>query len=445
LSTHRVAVVQAGSALFDTPRTLDRLAALTAEAAGRRAKLVVFPEAFVGGYPKGLGFGARMGSRTQEGREEFRRYFESAVAVPGPATEVIGQAARRHGVHLVVGIVERAGSTLYCTTAFFGPDGSLMAKHRKLMPTAMERLVWGQGDGSTLPVIDTPVGKVGAVICWESYMPLLRTAMYGKGVELYCAVTVDDRDTWLPTMRHIALEGRCFVLSACQYLTRKDCPPDYAANYGDDPNTVLIRGGSCIVGPLGQVLAGPVFGEEAVLTADLDPGDLPRARFDFDPVGHYARPDVFRLAVDEAPRPAVEFVGPLTVPATVPLRLVGVSGTFAVCKLPADSPVPGWATAGDVWNVARTTDEFSVVCRQDAVPAGVASEPGWRCLRVAGAMPFTLVGVLASLTAPVARGGVGVFAFSTFDTDYLLVKAGDFPKAVAALRAAGHVVEGVLP
>ncbi len=310
MSTHCVAVVQAGSILFDTPRTLDKLAALTADAAGRGAKLIVFPEAFVGGYPKGLGFGARMGSRTPEGREEFRRYFDAAIEVPGPATDAIGKAAREHGVHLVVGAVERAGSTLYCTVLFFGSDGTLLAKHRKLMPTAMERLVWGQGDGSTLPVIDTPLGRVGAVICWENYMPLLRTAMYAKGIELYCAVTVDDRDTWLPTMRHVALEGRCFVLSACQYLTRGNCPLDYAANYGDDPNTVLIRGGSCIVGPLGQVLAGPVFGEEAVLTADLDPADIPRARFDFDAVGHYARPDVFKLFVNEAQRPAVEFGGP---------------------------------------------------------------------------------------------------------------------------------------
>ena len=208
---------------------------------------------------------------------------------------------------------------------------------------------------------------------------------------------------------------------------------------------MLIRGGSCVVGPLGQLLAGPVFGEEAVLTADLDLDDIPRARFDFDAVGHYARPDVFKLAVNEAPRPAVEFDGPRSEPSAAPLRLVGVPGTFAVCKLPADSTVPGWATAGDVWSVARTHDELSVVCWQDVVPADVTSEPGWRCLRVAGAMPFTFVGVLASLAAPVARAGVGVFAFSTFDTDYLLVKAGSFPKAVAALRAAGHAVEGALP
>lgn len=302
---HRVAVVQAGSTLFDTSRTLEKLASLTADAAGQSAKLVVFPEAFIGGYPKGLDFGARMGSRTPEGREAFRQYFDVAIEVPGPSTDVIGQAARRHAVHLVVGVVERAGSTLYCTALFFGPDGSFLGKHRKLMPTAMERLVWGQGDGSTLPVFDTSVGKLGAVICWENYMPLLRTAMYARGVEVYCAITVDDRETWLPTIRHIALEGRCFVLSACQYLTRSDCPVGYLG--GGDQQEILIRGGSCVVGPLGNVLAGPVFGEESVLIADLDMNEIPRSRFDFDPVGHYSRPDVFTLRVNEEPRSAVKF------------------------------------------------------------------------------------------------------------------------------------------
>lgn len=310
MNPRRVAVVQAAPVLFDTPRTIDRLATLVAEAATQGAKLVVFPEAFVGGYPKGLGFGVKLGSRTPDGREEFRRYFDAAIEVPGPATARIGRAAREHGVHLVVGVVERAGSTLYCTALFFGPDGSLLAKHRKLMPTALERIVWGQGDGSTLPALDTPVGRIGAVICWENYMPLMRTAMYAKGVQVYCAITVDDRETWLPTMRHVAFEGRCFVLSACQYLTRRDCPAEYPAECGDDPNAVLIRGGSCIVGPLGQVLAGPAGEGPAVLTADLDLDDIARARFDFDPVGHYARPDVFRLVVNEHPSTTVEFDNP---------------------------------------------------------------------------------------------------------------------------------------
>ena len=169
----------------------------------------------------------------------------------------------------------------------------------------MERLVWGFGDGSTLTVAPTPVGRIGAVICWENYMPLLRTAMYAQGVELYCAPTVDDRETWLPTMRHIALEGRCFVLSANQFARRRDYPVDYAPVQGDDPETILIGGGSCIVGPLGDVLAGPARDGEAILVADLDLDDITRGRFDLDVVGHYSRPDVFRLSVDGRPRPPV--------------------------------------------------------------------------------------------------------------------------------------------
>jgi nitrilase len=303
----RVAVVQAAPVVFDVPRTLAKLGDLAADAARRGARLVVFPEAFVSAYPKGLGFGARMGMRSPEGREEFRRYFDSAVDVPGPATEAVGAAARAGGLHLVVGVIERDGGTLYCTALFFGPDGRLLGKHRKLMPTALERLVWGQGDGSTLTVLDTPVGRIGAVICWENYMPLLRMAMYARGVQLYCAPTVDDRDTWLPTMRHVALEGRCFVLSACQYLRRSDCPPDYACVQGDDPRAVLIRGGSCVVAPLGQVLAGPNYEGECILTADLDPAEIARGKYDFDVAGHYARPDVFRLHVNERPAAPVHF------------------------------------------------------------------------------------------------------------------------------------------
>ncbi len=312
MATVRAAVVQAAPFVFDRERTLDKLDALTAEAAGRGARLVVFPEAFVGGYPKGLDFGARVGSRTPEGREDFRRYWEAAVDIPSPAADRLATAARTQGVYLVTGVVERDGGTLYCTVLFHGPDGALLGRHRKLVPTAAERLVWGQGDGSTLPVIDTPLGRLGAVVCWENYMPLLRMAMYAKGIQLYCAPTADDRDTWLPSMRHVALEGRCFVLSCCQYLTRGDCPVDYKAVQGDDPATVLLRGGSCIVGPLGEVLAGPLFGAEGIVTADLDLADIPRARYDLDVTGHYARPDVFHLHVDERPRPLVTVTGTVT-------------------------------------------------------------------------------------------------------------------------------------
>lgn len=299
------AVVQDSPIVFNRKATVEKVHSLVHQAAGEGAKLVVLPEAFVSAYPKGLDFGARMGSRTPEGREDFRRYYESAMDVPGPACDTLGKAARDARVFVVIGVIERDGGTLYCTVLFFSPDGGLMGKHRKLMPTAMERLVWGFGDGSTLPVLDTPLGKIGAVICWENYMPMLRMHMYAQGIQLYCAPTADDRDTWLPSMRHIALEGRCFVLSCCQYLTRANCPENYTAIQGNDPTTVLMRGGSCIISPLGQILAGPNFNGPCILTAELDLDEIPKSKYDFDVVGHYARPDIFRLHVNTQPTPPV--------------------------------------------------------------------------------------------------------------------------------------------
>jgi nitrilase len=299
------AVVQNAPVVFDSAATLDKIDTLAADAAKTGAKLVVFPEAFVSAYPKGLDFGARVGSRSPEGRDTFRRYFDSAIDVPGPATDALGKTAKTNGVYLVLGVIEREIGTLYCTALFFAPDGSLLGKHRKLMPTAMERIVWGYGDGSTMPVFETPIGKLGAVICWENYMPLLRMAMYAKGIQLYCAPTADDRDTWISTMQHVALEGRCFVFSACQYLRRSDCPTEYAAIQGDAPSTVLMRGGSTIVGPLGQILAAPVYNENAILTAEIDLGEIARSKYDLDVVGHYARPDVFQLRVNEKATPPV--------------------------------------------------------------------------------------------------------------------------------------------
>src|SRR5258706_6509425 len=262
----KVAVVQAAPVAFDRERTLDKVQALTGEAAHMGAQLVLFPEAFVSAYPRGLDFGAVVGGRTEEGREDFRRYWESSVDVPGPAVDQLGRAARRNKIYLVIGVVERDRGTLYCSVLFFGPDGSRLGKHRKVMPTGSERLVWGFGDGSTMPVFETPLGRLGAVICWENYMPLMRMAMYAKGIQLYCAPTADDRDTWQSSMQHVALEGRCFVFSACQYLRRGNCPADYAAIQGNDPDTIIMRGGSAIIGPLGQILAGPLYNEDGILT-----------------------------------------------------------------------------------------------------------------------------------------------------------------------------------
>jgi nitrilase len=303
--TATVAVVQAASVAFDRKRTLAKVLDLTRAAAKQGAQLVLFPEAFISGYPRGLDFGAVVGSRTDAGREDFKRYFESAVEVPGPVVTALSKAAHTNSVYLVIGVIERAGGTLYCCVLFFAPDGTFLGKHRKVMPTASERLIWGYGDGSTLPVFDTPLGRMGAVICWENYMPLLRTYMYSQGIEIYCAPTADHRDTWVATMQHIAAEGRCFVLGCNQFNRRRDFPKDYKTAFGDAPETVISRGGSCIVDPFGKFLAGPNFEDETILLAELDRGLLPKAKFDFDVVGHYSRPDIFSLMVDDRPKPVV--------------------------------------------------------------------------------------------------------------------------------------------
>ncbi|PKN25938.1 MAG: nitrilase [Deltaproteobacteria bacterium HGW-Deltaproteobacteria-21] len=301
----RAAIVQAGAVPFDSEACVDKAVRLIEEAAAMGAKVILFPEAFIGGYPKGLNFGLVVGARDPIGREEFRLYLEAAITVPGPQTCRLGEAAAAHGCYVIMGVIEREGGTCYCTVLFFARDGTLLGKHRKIMPTALERMIWGFGDGSTLTAVDTPYGVIGSVICWENYMPMLRMAMYAKNVALYCAPTADDRDTWLHSMQHVALEGRCFVLSACQFICRKDFPESVRVSLGDSPDSVLMRGGSAIINPLGKVLAGPNFDGETILTADLDLNDIGRGKFDFDVTGHYCRPDIFRLIVNEAPAAAV--------------------------------------------------------------------------------------------------------------------------------------------
>ena len=308
----RVAVVQAAPVLMDREATVVKLAALAAQAAGQGARVVLFPEAFIPGYPRGLFLGTRVGSRTEAGRRDWMRYWRNSVPVPGPTTQAIGEAARAAGAYVAVGVIERdtesSGGTLFCTMLYFGPDGALLGKHRKLKPTASERLIWGEGDGSTLTAVDTPYGKMGGLICWENYMPLARTAMYAKGVDLYLAPTADARDVWQATIRHIALEGRCFVLACNQFVTKDMYPKDLACydELADQPE-VMCRGGSAVVGPLGDYVAGPVFGREEIIMADLDLGLIAQSRYDFDVVGHYARPDVFHLTVDERKKDGVSF------------------------------------------------------------------------------------------------------------------------------------------
>jgi nitrilase len=302
----KVAVVQAAPVLFNREATIEKACDLINKASEQGAQLIVFPEAFVPAYPRGLTFGTVVGSRNPEGRKIWQSYWENTVEVPGPATAKLGDAARKAKVYLAMGVIERDATrstgTLYCTLLYFGPDGQLLGKHQKLKPTAAERLIWGEGDGSTLTVLETEIGKIGGLICWENYMPLARMVMYNKGVELYLAPTADARDTWQATLRHIACEGRCFVLGCNQYMTKDMYPADLRElkELSEQPE-VMCRGGSAIISPLGKVLAGPLFDQEGILSATLDLGEIARSKFDFDVVGHYARADVFQLIVNEKP------------------------------------------------------------------------------------------------------------------------------------------------
>jgi nitrilase len=310
MKTIKVAVVQAAPILFDRQASLNKACHWIAETASQGAQLVLFPEAFIPAYPRGLSFGTVVGSRSPAGRLTWQRYWANAVEVPGPTTQALGQAAQQAGVYVAIGVIERdaqfSRGTLYCSLLYFGPDGRLLGKHRKLKPTGSERLIWGEGDGSSLQVLDTELGKIGGLICWENYMPLARTALYGQGVELYLAPTADARDTWLATLRHIACEGRCFVLGCNQFVTKDMYPADLVGikELADQPE-VMCRGGSAIVSPLGEVLAGPLYDQQGCLFAELDLAEIVRGKLDFDVVGHYARPDVFQLTVNTRPKPPV--------------------------------------------------------------------------------------------------------------------------------------------
>jgi nitrilase len=300
----RAAVVQAAPALFDREKTTQKTIKLIQETAANNAQLVLFPEAFIPAYPRGLSFGTVVGQRKPWGRELWSIYYQNSISVPGKTTQALEGVAQEAGVFLAIGVVERERGTLYCTTLYFSPDGGLCGKHRKLKPTGSERIVWGEGDGSTLRVIETRFGKVGGLICWENYMPLARMALYTQGVEFYLAPTADSRPTWQATLQHIACEGRCFVLGCNQFVTKDMYPPDLPGieELSDQPE-ILCRGGSAIIGPLGDVLAGPLYDQEGTLYADLDLTEVTGSKFDFDVSGHYSRPDIFDFRVTDHPNP----------------------------------------------------------------------------------------------------------------------------------------------
>jgi nitrilase len=294
------ACVQAEPVVLDREATLDKLRQLTAEAVGNGARLVVFPEAFVPVYPSSVWAQALARWSSAEAKAVFAAIAREAIAVPGPHADVIGEVAREHDVVLVTGVSEiepdRPG-TLYNTLLVHGADGRLALKHRKLVPTNHERLVWGQGDGGGLHAVDTEVGRVGGLICWENYMPLARFALYNSGVDVYVAPTADDGDSWQPTLVHIAREARAFVVSPAHFQRAAAYPADFPLRAELEGRDVIGRGGSAILGPDGAYLAGPLYGEEGILYAELEPDRLLEERQRFDPVGHYHRPDVLRLKV----------------------------------------------------------------------------------------------------------------------------------------------------
>lgn len=332
----RVGVAQTASASFDFAATLERCRDLAQQASADGVQFLLFPEAFFGGYPKHTNFGAVVGLRGDQGRKDFAKYFRGAIAIPSPEADAIAQVAKDTNVAIATGVIERDGSTLYCSVLYVDPVAGIVGKHRKLMPTASERLIWGNGDGSpenlraqTIQLSTGASVAVGGGVCWENMMPLLRYSYYQQGIQLYTAPTVDARENWLHSMVHIAMESRCFVLSANQFATAADYPewhratmqrslsgsvaPETAVSSSEgDGNgdaeiakdaaalpddTVIIGGGSCIISPLGEVLAGPLRGSQGVLSAEIDLDDIVGARFDLDPTGHYARSDVFALHV----------------------------------------------------------------------------------------------------------------------------------------------------
>ncbi len=297
-----VAAVQATPVFLDREATADKVCTLVKEAAGRGAELIVFPESFIPAYPDWVW-------RTPAWSDTafMKRFYANAVTVPGATLERVGAAAAEAEAYVVIGVTEIDGGTLYNTLLYLGPDGRLLQRHRKLMPTGGERTVWGMGDGSELGVVKTPFGVVGGLLCWENYMPLARAAIYAQHCDIYLAPTWDNSETWVATLRHIAKEGRQFVIGVAPLLRGSDVPEDLRGTLYEQGDDWMSRGYTTIVAPGGEVIAGPVLEREEIVLADLDLAAVQEQRRMFDPVGHYSRPDVFTLHVDARAKSPVVF------------------------------------------------------------------------------------------------------------------------------------------
>ncbi|PQA59559.1 carbon-nitrogen hydrolase family protein [Siphonobacter curvatus] len=302
LNVIKVGVVQATPVLFDLDRSVEVVLSWIKKGAEQNCELLLFPESFLPAYPRGLTFEAMIGRRTEKGRETWLDYWKNSPEVDSEAIRRIQQAVQAAGIMVGLGITEKdpIGGSLHCTLLYIGSDGRILGKHRKLKPTGLERFIWGESDGSSLITLDTRLGKIGGLICWENYMPLARMALYQKGIEIYLAPTADSRESWQSTMQHIALEGRCFVLACNQFVRKSDYPERYQAELSQEPE-IMSAGGSVILSPMGEILAGPLWNQEGLLTAELDFATLAKSKLDFDCVGHYSRPDVFQLTVTGQP------------------------------------------------------------------------------------------------------------------------------------------------
>lgn len=297
----KVTLIQDNPIFFDKEATLKKVEALTVEHAQKGSELIVFPESFVPGYPRGFIFGTKVGSRTAEGREVFAQYYDNSFNLDTDL-ERIENLSRENQVYIILGVTEQQShrGTLYCSMLYISPSQGFLGVHRKIKPTGFERVIWGEAGGEGLVTFDTQIGKLGGLICWENYMPEARMAMYKKGVEIYVAPTADSRDNWTATMQHIALEGRCYVLGCNQFFTKSMYSPEQQKLAIDEPE-MMCRGGSVIVGPEGKIIAGPLFDKAGALSAEIDLDAITRAKLDFDVIGHYSRDDIFNLQVKNQP------------------------------------------------------------------------------------------------------------------------------------------------
>ncbi|WP_271784573.1 carbon-nitrogen hydrolase family protein [Aquimarina algiphila] len=298
----KVGLVQDSPVFFDKDKTIKKIEQLTQKYAKEGCELLVFPESFIPGYPRGFSFGAKIGSRTDDGRALYAEYAKNSIDLESEDLKRLEKLSKSNNIYLVIGATEKQdkNGTLYCSMLYISPSEGLLGVHRKIKPTGTERIIWGEAAGESLVTFKTKIGKLGGLICWENYMPLARMSMYKKGVEIYIAPTADSREEWTSTMKHIALEGRCFVLGCNQFYTKSMYPEKYQSLVENEPED-MCPGGSIIVSPLGKVIAGPLFNTSGVLVAELDLDEISKSKLDFDVIGHYSRNDIFQFSVEDQP------------------------------------------------------------------------------------------------------------------------------------------------